>query len=121
MTVIRFETDRFAHLGSPVHRWQPVWKIGALLVLAFVTASLHETYFLLPPVILGAVLAWASRLPRAYLAQRLWLAHLGFAPFILVLPWTVPGPPVLELGPVAVTRTGLVLGLQIYLKALGSG
>ncbi|GAG42847.1 unnamed protein product, partial [marine sediment metagenome] len=38
---------------------------------------------------------------------------------VLVLPWTVPGPPVLEVGPIAVTRPGLALGLQIYLKALG--
>ena len=63
--------DAYAHLDSPLHRWETRSKLIALLVLIFAFAAVQSLWLLLPMVVATAVLFILSRLPFAYLRQRL--------------------------------------------------
>jgi cobalt/nickel transport system permease protein len=76
---------------SSLSRLDPRWKLAGLGISLVAVAGLR----LLPATALalaGALLlAWLGRLPARWLAARLGLVLLLLAPFVLLLPWIVPG------------------------------
>ncbi|MBI4603298.1 MAG: cobalt ECF transporter T component CbiQ [Planctomycetes bacterium] len=93
------EIDRFAHLGSPLHRWDPRWKLASLFLLAASFAAERpglrerpEWARDLPPALVAlgfaAALVALSRIPFGFILWRL----RGIAAFLLavllIVPWT---------------------------------
>lgn len=104
-------------LGSPLGRWDPRWKLAALLPAAVLVALLQA----LPPTglaLVGALsLALLGRLPRRWLLLRLGTLTLFLALFLLWLPFSgMPGP-VWETGCLRLSLAGLHLALVLLLKA----
>lgn len=99
---------------SPVHRLDPRARLLAALGLALVIALSERLATLGWAVGLAALIAAIARLNPRPLARR--LAHLNlFMLFLwIVLPWSVPGAPVLD--GLAATQEGLRLALDITLK-----
>lgn len=86
------DIDRYAHIDSPVQRWDTRYKVASLLV-AILCFALLDT--------LGAaVLAWvaatllmrSARIPLPFLWHGLRWVVLFLLPFFVILPLTYPGP-----------------------------
>ncbi len=114
------EIDKYAHLDSPLHRWDGRVKVAciAALLLAVVLAP---TY---PLALAGLALAVAmvalSRIPATFIFLHVrWV--LLFCLFLLVvLPLTGGGELLWRLGPAGVSRAGLSKAGLISLRALAA-
>lgn len=105
---MKYALDTYAYLDSPLHRWEPRSKLIGLLVLIF-AFSFVEQLILLPPMVvvtLGYYLT--SKLPLSFLLSR--LRYPGFFLFAiaLLLPFTVGGTILYQVGFLALRQEGLV-------------
>ena len=100
--------DRFAHVPSPVTRVPPAGRIAGTAALALATATLpHGAWVPLGLLALLSVLLLAvARVPLTVALARLaWPLALVLAASAALLVM-VPGDPLVQLGPVAVTAAG---------------
>lgn len=122
------EIDRFAHLVSPMHRWDPRWKLAGLFVLLVAMGverpGIRETALWerdVPPVLaalavsLGLVLL--SRLPLRFVLARLRPAYAILALVLLIFSLTAPGGGV-KIGIFEFSSQGFLKGLVIALRVL---
>ncbi len=85
---MRFELDEYAHLKSPIHRWNAQYKLIGLFALMFAFARVEDVRLLPTMLIITAVLYGLSRLPLSFLFHRLrypgifLLALVGLLPFL---------------------------------------
>ena len=101
---------------SPIDRLQPRTRLLATLA-ALVLATVAHTPAVLAVALAAAVLlVLLARLPWADLRHR--LLHVeGFMIVLLaLLPFSVPGRPVFELGPIVATSEGLTRALTVIVK-----
>ena len=110
---MRLALDRYAHLDSPLHRWDPRFRIPALLALAFAFAFVKDLR--LVPVILLVSLALCalSRLPVPFLWSRLGYPGLFVLALGVVLPFFSGETVLADLGPLAVREEGSLAFLLI--------
>ncbi|NJK39198.1 MAG: cobalt ECF transporter T component CbiQ [Oscillatoriales cyanobacterium RM2_1_1] len=85
---MKLAIDQYAHLSSPIHRWDARYKLIGLLTLIFAFAFVEDLR-LVPVMLLVVVgLYWLSRLPLEFLTTRLQypgifiLAMVGILPFL---------------------------------------
>lgn len=78
--------DKYAHLSSPIHRWETRSKLVALLALIFAFALVQKLVLLPAMLLVTAVLYGLSRLPFSFLLTR--LRYPGF--FILAVVFFLP-------------------------------
>jgi cobalt/nickel transport system permease protein len=120
--------DSCARLDTPIHRWDPRWKLAAfsllLLALALERPGARDELrwdadFL--PAFVGLALSFAflaaARLPVGFVARRL-AAPAAFLAFLaLVVPLSHPEKDA-SLGPLRLSTEGLRLALWIVVRAL---
>ena len=84
---MRFNLDEYAYLNSPLHRWEPRYKLLGLVALIFAFASVQ--HLVLVPLILGitALVYGLSRLPLTFLYQRLCYPGYFILGVVVLLPW----------------------------------
>jgi len=76
---MKFNLDEYAHLNSPIHRWQPESKLIGLGSLMIAFAGV-EKLFLLPVVLLITVIIYRlSHLPHSF-----WQSRLRYPGFFLM-------------------------------------
>jgi len=108
--------EPFTRGDSPLHRSDPRVRILAAAALALAIAVGRSLPVAGAALCLGLGLALLARLPFRGALLRLAAANV-FVLFIwLVTPFTTPGAPVLELGPLQASRQGLELSLLVTLK-----
>ncbi len=108
--------EAFAQGHSAVHRSSPAVRVAAATAYSFSVALTHETTALVSALLFSAGLILLARLPARPLLRRL-RGALGLLILIwAVLPLTYPGEPLARVGPVAFSRPGILLSLQISLK-----
>ncbi len=98
--------DEYAHLDSPLHRWNLRVKLFALFALLFAFSLVQDVRLL--PVMFGltALLYRAAGLPVSFLWSRLRYPGFFLAVMAFILPFS--GQTVaLSLGPLAIYREGL--------------
>jgi cobalt/nickel transport system permease protein len=84
---MKLDIDEYAHLRSPLHRWQPRYKLIGLGMLMFAVAMV-ESLWLLPVVaVMTAGLYCLSTIPVSYWCQRLRYPGYFLLGVVLVLPW----------------------------------
>ena len=122
------EIDRFAHLGSPLHRWDPRWKLAALFLLMIsmglerVSSREHPSWSLdLPPACASLLVSLGilalSRIPFSFVAAKL-KGSMGILVLVLVIfPLAYPGND-LRLGFMNLSADGLLVAVLIILRAL---
>lgn len=110
--------ETFCEHTSVVHRTQPGLRIILATLYSFTVALMSDLPALAMAVIFSLGLAALARLPVKALFKRLAAAG-GFLVLIwLVLPLTHAGPSVGHLGPLAISRSGVTLCLQITCKTM---
>jgi cobalt/nickel transport system permease protein len=103
---------------SPLCRFDPRWKLAAFALALVITACLQTVVAALIALVAAAVLAMTARLPvRAYL-ERLKVILPALTLFAVFLPFVVPDPDPILLGPIPLSLPGLRLALLFILKAL---
>ncbi len=122
------DLDRFAHLDSVIHRWDPRWKLGTLFLLMVslgvggVDASLSAAEQL-PPLLAGAALSggvlWCSRIPLGAALFRLRYAAVFLGCIVLAYSfrWSADGfewsPQGAKIGSLIALRAGAVVLLVL--------
>ena len=102
---------------SPIHRLDPRSRIVMAVLYAFVVALSNQFSALLAACAFSFVLAGISRLSIPDLSKRVAVVN-GFVFFFwLVVPVTYPGEALFSLGPLTVSREGVLVAFRITLKS----
>jgi cobalt/nickel transport system permease protein len=110
--------EPFAIGDSIIHRIDPRFKVVAAAAFSIVVAVSYRFPTLIVALTASMVLILAAQLDLKAVAGRL-LVVIGFIVLLwVVLPITFDGVPIVRIGPVSLTRPGVVLAAQISLKSL---
>lgn len=115
---MKIQPDAHAHLATPLHRWDPRYKLIALLVLIFAFSSIKSLYLVPVMFAVTGTLFLSSRLPAAFLLARLRLPGFFLLLMTAVLPFLSGQTPLLALGPLTVKQEGCLDLLLITSKFL---
>lgn len=112
------DIDRYAHLQTPLQRWDPRSKIAALGLLAFGIALLNT----IPVAIIALMTALAiiviSGLPFHFVSHALKFVLMFLVPFFLIMPLTYPGEAAFHVLGLPFAWEGLRLATLIFIKAI---
>jgi len=110
-------SEDFAAGDSFLHHADPRVKLAAATAFSVVVALLGAPGPLLAAALFAALLALLAKLPPRALAARLALVN-GFVLFLwATLPFSLPGIPLLTLGPLTASAEGVRQALLITLKS----
>ncbi len=112
------DIDRYAHLESPLQRWDPRLKIAALGLFILVTALLQTIPMAMVALICGAALLGLSGLPLRFISHGLSFVLVFLLPFFIIMPFSYPGEPAFHWLGLGFAWEGLRLASLIFLKAL---
>jgi len=112
------EFDSYAELGSPVHSWEPRFKLPAGFALILVCASVSETPALAAAGLGAVVLIALSRLPLVFVLRMLKAPLVLLALMLPLLVLTTGGQSVWSWGFLHLYKSGLILAARIAAKSL---
>ncbi len=101
---------------SPLHRWDVRYKLVALLTLMFAFAAVNNLWLLPPMLLITAALYTVSRLPFAFLLNRLRYPGPFLLAVVVVLPLSSGQTMLLSLGPLALRHEGTLAALLIVCR-----
>jgi len=108
--------DEYAHLDSPLHRWEPRSRFVGLMALIFAFSFVQDLRLLPVMLAVTAALYVLSRLPVSFLLTRL-RAPGFFLLFVAIMLAFFSGPTVLvRIGPLALRQEGCLELLPILTK-----
>lgn len=113
---MKLALDTYAHLDSPIHRWEQSSKIVALVALIFAFAFIEQPILLPSAIAVTAIFYRLSRLPLSFLLQRLRYPGMFISAVILFLPFTVGETVILDLGIVSLKQEGCLAVLPIVTR-----
>lgn len=114
------EIDKYAHLESPFHSWDPRLKLISMLGLIFLVVLLSKFWPALTALGLALALVLVSRIPLGFVGWHLRWVFLFISFLWLIMPLTAPGPSLVKLGPLTLSLEGIRLTALISLKALAA-
>jgi len=79
--------DKYAHLDSPIHKWDGKPKFIAFLSLIFAFAFIEKLFLLPVIIIITAILFLLSKLPFSFLLSRLRYPGIFILGVVIVLPF----------------------------------
>lgn len=110
---IHLEVDQYAYLDSPIHRWNPRYKLIGMMALIFAFAFVRDLR-LIPPMLLVAVsLFGLSRLPLDFLQTRLRYPGLFLLGLVIALPFLVGKTVLWQWGILALRQEGILALLLV--------
>ncbi|MEL6403886.1 MAG: cobalt ECF transporter T component CbiQ [Chloroflexota bacterium] len=99
--------DQYAHLDSPIHRWNPRIKFVSLFVL-IIAFSLVQDLRLVPIMLVATVIVFAiSRLPFTFLLSRLRYPGIFLGSLIVILPLFTGETEIFRLGFLSIQAEGV--------------
>ena len=114
------EIDKFAHLKSPLHSWDPRVKIISISVLILSVVLLKDLRVTFLGLGLAITLVFLSKIPFSFVLVHLrWVLFFIVALFV-ILSLTVPGSTLVGLSFLSVSREGFELSLLISLRAISA-
>jgi cobalt/nickel transport system permease protein len=108
--------EPFAQGQSVLHRLDARAKLVCALVYACVVAVLRDARVLAAAVAFSGGLLLLARLDARRCAWRILVVNVFIAFLWLFVPWSVPGRVVAEVGPLHVTREGLILAARLTMR-----
>jgi cobalt/nickel transport system permease protein len=112
------KTAAFADGNSWMHTIDPRLRVAGAVGFGVVVAVVYDFPTLLAAQVMAVSMAFAARLAPGEVLHRL-VAPLVFLLLLwAVLPWSYAGDVMATIGPVAITRPGIVLCAQISLKTV---
>jgi cobalt/nickel transport system permease protein len=108
--------DRYADLDSPLHRWDPRYKLAGFFALIFAYAYVQDLRLLPAMVVLTVAIYVASRLPLSFLLTRLRYPGIFLSVVAVLLPFFSGQTVLFHLGPLTLRQEGLLALLLIVVK-----
>jgi cobalt/nickel transport system permease protein len=112
------DIDRFAHLASPLQRWDPRFKTFSLGIFILGVALIKALPLGAAALVVALVLVWTAGLPAYFVAGGVKWVLLFLLPFFLVMPLSYPGEPAFRIVGLPFAWEGLRLAVLIVLKAV---
>jgi cobalt/nickel transport system permease protein len=112
------EFDRYADLDSPVHAWDPRFKLTAGFLLILICASIDRAPALAVAALGAMVLLGLSRLPLRFILRTLKAPLLLLALMLPLLVFTAGGEALWSWRFLHLSRGGLIAAARITAKAL---
>ncbi|NEO32514.1 MAG: cobalt ECF transporter T component CbiQ [Symploca sp. SIO3C6] len=100
--------DAYANLDSPIHHWEPRYKLVALLSLIFAFSFVQKLSLLPAMIIVTITLYKISQLPASFLLTRLRYPGFFLASIALLLPFSVGSEVIFQIGFLAVREEGVL-------------
>ena len=113
---MRLRLDEYAHLDSPLHRWEPRCRLVGLLALVFAFGSVQDLRLLPAMLVVAAVLYVISRLPFSFLVARLRAPGVFLLSVAILLPFFSGPTALLRVGPLVLRKEGSLAMLLVVAK-----
>jgi cobalt/nickel transport system permease protein len=113
---VKLGLDEYAHLDSPLHRWEPKYKLVGLAVLIFAFSLVRDLRLLPAMLTVSFALYIVSRLPLSYLLTRLRAPGFFLLIMAVLLPFLAGRTVILRVGPLALRQEGCLDLLLIVVK-----
>jgi cobalt/nickel transport system permease protein len=110
-------SEPFATGNSRIHRLDPRLRVVFATLYSFVVALSGWFPVLLAALFFSLMLVFYSRLDLWQIAKRAIVVNALIFLLWVVLPLTFEGEPLFKIGPLTVTRPGVILAAQITLKS----
>lgn len=110
--------ESFAEGHSVMHRIDPRLRVTGAVALAVVVAVSYRFSTLIAALFLSALLVLVARLDGWVVIRRLSAPMLFLLLLWAVLPWSFKGETLTTVGPLPITRPGVILCTQISLKTI---
>jgi len=108
--------DEYAHLDSPLHRWEPRCRFVAFIALIFAFSFVRDLR-LLPAMFAASFALYAvSRLPVSFLLTRLRFPSFFLLMMAVLLPFLSGQTVIARLGPLALRQEGCLDLLLIVVR-----
>ena len=85
------DIDRYSHLESPIHQWDPRVKIASLLFLVIMIALLNTLPLAILALVAAITLVKLSNIPKEFIFSGIKWVVLFLIPFLIIMPLTYPG------------------------------
>lgn len=112
------DIDRYAHVASPLQRWDPRIKIAALLLLIIAIALLKTLPMAALALVLAIGMLLLTALPMHFVSHGLTFIIVFLLPFFIIMPLTYPGEPAFRVLGLPFAWEGFRLAALIFTKAL---
>jgi len=113
---VKLRLDEYAELNSPLHGWEPRYKLIGITVLIFAFAFVRDLRLLPAMLAVSGILYAFSRLPLSFLLARLRVPGFFLLIVVVLLPLFSGTTALFEIGPVAVREEGCLDLLLIVVK-----
>lgn len=114
------EIDKYSALDSPMHRFDPRAKIVAFIILIFAVVLLPTLKLAFVGLIGSILFLIASKLPHRFALQHIKWVSLFIVPFVIIMPFTVPGTEIFSFHGLTMTYEGLEYGILVAVRALSA-
>ncbi len=113
---MRLDFDEYAHLRSPLHRWDPRYKLIALFLLILAFSLVRDLRLLPAMAVISGVIYVLSRLPLSFLLVRLRSPGFFLLLMAVFLPFLSGRTVLFRLGPLILWREGCLDLLLVATK-----
>ncbi|MEC4985686.1 MAG: cobalt ECF transporter T component CbiQ [Oscillatoria sp. PMC 1068.18] len=113
---MKLALDKYAYLGSPIHRWEQRSKLVALLSLIFAFAFVQELILLPGMILITTILFVLSRLPWRFLLSRLRYPGWFIIGVTIFLPFVTGDTVIFQIGELAIKQEGCLQVLLIVTR-----
>jgi cobalt/nickel transport system permease protein len=112
------EIDKYSHLKSVFHSWDPRVKLVSFSFLMLSIAFLPNLLSAFLGLILAIILIFLSKIPFSFVLKHLKWVILFTLFFFIIMPLTVPGDRMFKLNFITISYEGLRLSLLIAMRAI---
>lgn len=111
------EIDKYAHLESALHSWDPRLKLISIGGLIISIVLISHIWLALMGLGLALLLVVISRIPLSFVVEDLKWALLFVSLFLVIMPLTVPGKEIARFYFLSISSEGIKLASLIAIKA----
>lgn len=112
------DIDRFAHVESPLQRWDPRYKLAGLGLVIISIALIKTLPAAAVAFILAALLLYTTSLPFHFVSHGLMFVIVFLLPFFLIMPFSYPGESAFYVLGLGFSWDGFRLATLIFTKAV---
>ncbi len=113
---MKFILDQHAHLDSPIHRWDPRFKLIGFILLIFAFSFVRELYVLPAMAMVTIVMLVISKIPGSFIMARLRYPSFFLLIGVILLPFISGSEVLFSIGPLEVNEEGVESALLISVR-----
>ena len=113
---MKFTLDEHAHLDSPIHRWDPRFKLIGFILLIFAFSFVSDLYLLPAMTAVTIAIFILSKIPVSFILARLRYPSLFLFIVVIILPFISGSDVLFSIGILDVNKEGCESALLISVR-----